>query len=445
MKIWLILYSKSSGVDYLAIVSDSIIATSTWTSVSITYDGSGTSTGLKLYIDGELEKEGYGVGDYEGLENYIGTFRLAAPFPNLYYYGTMDEPRVSNTVRSAAWIKTEFYNQSTSSDFYGIGDEQSSTTDGSASSTVWKYDGTSWGSPSTSQTTGSGSDGKIPTPGTAGAIRIREYVRDNVTSTYYKYNLHIDWQTNYGEYDYYNDQGDNYLASASSTEVTGVDRTISQNDWHRNASSTMNDPYTCPGASGNDCINEPPTNGSWYLGMLSGLTFQITTGLSVDFGTLDTSNNWTATANSTLQVSTSASNGYVVTAWATNDGRLKLEGLDYYIQKYNAINSAPREWDQNCNQNSQCCGFGYNTGDNTLSGGGASRFTQGTDTCSAAAPSGTTAYASFASSGPGDPVADSSNATSSDQRTVTYKVSTDSAQAAGDYQTTVIYVCTANY
>ncbi|MFQ6084526.1 MAG: hypothetical protein ACE5WD_14385, partial [Candidatus Aminicenantia bacterium] len=244
-----------------------------------------------------------------------------------------------------------------------------------------------------------------------------------------------------GEYDYYDDYGNNYLVSSS---TAGTDNVIGES-WHRTASSTFNSPETCPQGSGTQCVNEPPTNGSWYIGMLAGLTFEIPSGLSVNLGTLDSSNNWTASASSTLEVTTSASNGYVVTAWATNNARLRLGSLNIYIQKYDATNTTPEEWDQNCSQNSNCCGFGFTTDDSTLSGGTADRFTVGTATCSGAAASGVPAYAGFAVSGAGDPVADFTNPTSTDQTIITYRVSVDSAQAAGQYQTTVIYIATANY
>jgi len=43
-------------------------------------------------------------------------------YPTTYYYiGTIDEARVSNTARSADWIKTEYNNQSSPSTFYGLG------------------------------------------------------------------------------------------------------------------------------------------------------------------------------------------------------------------------------------------------------------------------------------------------------------------------------------
>jgi hypothetical protein len=185
--------------------------------------------------------------------------------------------------------------------------------------------------------------------------------------------------------------------------------------------------------------------------MRQGLLFEITTGLSVDFGELNSTNNWTAKASSTLEVTTSASNGYVVTAWAINEARMKLGSFDIYISKYNTKNDSPKEWDEDeyCYNYPNCCGFGFTTDDSDLSGGTSNRFTSGIGTtCAGAGASGNEAYSGFATSTETvafNPVADLSNPTTTDRTIITYKISVDSAQAAGNYQTTVIYICTANY
>jgi hypothetical protein len=435
-----LLYGQNSTGNYIKArtPNDSLMIADGWQFIHVTYDGSEDSSGIGMYIDGTNARNGnFSGGTYVAMNNQTATLKFA-----LYNIsGYADEVRISNARRSPAWIKAEFENQGSPSTFYSMDSEQASST---IAGTVWKYDENSWGVPSSSTTTGSGADGKIPEPGTTGAIRIREYSRTSSATTTYKYNLQIDWQTNYGEYDYFDDYGYNYLTSASSTESIGVDKTISDS-WHRTASSTMNDPYVCNEGSGNNCINNAPTNGSWYIGMYSALVFEITSGLYEGLGTLEASNNWTAEASSTLRVTTSASNGYVVTAWATNDGRLKLDNYSIYIEDYNAVNSAPREWNQTCTQNSNCCGFGYTTDDNDLYGGQANRFAISTTTCTGDTASGVSAYAGFLGSGPGDPVADSTSPTTTDETIVSYKVSTDAVQGAGNYQTTVIYVATANY
>jgi len=75
--------------------------------------------------------------------------------------------------------------------------------------TVWRHNGTDWGTPASSQTTGTDSSGKTPQPPNAGAIRIREYSMTNSSQcpgtgcTLYKYNLQIAEIDGYGAYDYY--------------------------------------------------------------------------------------------------------------------------------------------------------------------------------------------------------------------------------------------------
>ncbi len=291
--------------------------------------------------------------------------------------------------------------------------------------TIWKWSGGAWGDASTTQVTvtyATGTaTGTIPQPGTDGAIRIREYSEDSATTTYYKYNLQLT-VLGYSDYDYYNDQGNKYITSVSSTESSGVDKCISI-DWFRSSSSAMNTPYPS--------VNEPPTNGSWYAGMTSDLEFSVDS-LSVNLGQLDSGNDFTATGTTILYATTSYSGGYTVKAYASNDGRLKLDETNY-IDRWPYANSTPALWSGNCMNNSEC-GFGYTTDDNSLGPGYDNRFATSTK------------YAGFATSTPGDSMADETSAVpSGSEHTITYKVSTAVTQAPGTYNTTVYYVCTANY
>jgi hypothetical protein len=102
------------------------------------------------------------------------------------------------------------------------------------------------------------------------------------------------------------------------------------------------------------------------------------------------------------------------------------------IADWGGTNGSPTEWGTNCPTNGSYCGFGYNTDDITLAGGTANRFSG-------------SKYARFTHTGEGEEVADETGAVTSSPHVITYKISTNAAQAAGDYQTTVIYICTANY
>ncbi len=81
-----------------------------------TYDGSNTSAGIKLYIDGVaqaliLDEDG---GIYDGMANTttpvtIGTFDGGGTSHD--FNGRIDEVRVSNIARSACWIGASYNNQ----------------------------------------------------------------------------------------------------------------------------------------------------------------------------------------------------------------------------------------------------------------------------------------------------------------------------------------------
>jgi len=297
-----------------------------------------------------------------------------------------------------------------------------------ADATIWKHNGTSWGSASTSQFTVTQSDsnatGTTPQPNSDGAIRIREYQKTSAATTYYKYNLQTT-AAGFSAYNYDLDYG-NYITSVSSTEsTTTVDKCISQN-WHRDDISSLN------GSKPYDGLNLKPDHGSWYAGMTSDLEFSVDS-LSVDLGILYSGNDWTATGTTILYATTSASNGYVITAWAANEG--KLTTSTYEIIRWPYSNTTPATWAGNCWQNSEC-GFGYTTDDNNLSGGTSNRFATSTK------------YAGFATSfASAEPVADAdAPVPNGDQHTITYRVSVSKTQeAAENYSTTIYYICTAQY
>jgi len=54
----------------------------------------------------------------------IGNELDASNRPYRFFNGIIDDVRISNSVRSADWIKTEYNNQSSPGTFYSIGDEQ---------------------------------------------------------------------------------------------------------------------------------------------------------------------------------------------------------------------------------------------------------------------------------------------------------------------------------
>jgi len=336
-----------------------------------------------------------------------------------------------------------------------------------SNATVWLHNGTNWGSAAASQTTetvASGTealDGKITTPGTAGAIRIREFSMTASAScpgagcALYRYNIQVNQQNNwqYGEYDYYDDYGQNYLTScwAGSTNACNNDSTDDDTigaSWHRAAPATYNSPYTCQAGTDdpevneapNPCLNEASTNGSQFIGMLTGLAFNLSS-TSVTIPQLNAVNNFTdATQTTTATVSTSATNGYRLTLWAaqllTRVGG--SETISMFDDDGTVPNSAPLDWNSNC-QSADECGFGYHTNDATLGDGTANRF-------SAAGCGGDSkCWAGFLTTGEGALVGDSGGPASGAATIVSYKVSVDLTTLAGEYQTTLVYIVTTQY
>ncbi|MHC4544674.1 MAG: DUF2341 domain-containing protein, partial [Planctomycetota bacterium] len=92
----------------------------TWYHIVGVRDGST----IRIYINGVEGAVTDTIGtltDSSAFSLYIG--RLLAPSDPRHFDGQIDEARVSNIVRSADWILTEYNNQNDPSTFYSIGDE----------------------------------------------------------------------------------------------------------------------------------------------------------------------------------------------------------------------------------------------------------------------------------------------------------------------------------
>ena len=101
-------------------------------------------------------------------------------------------------------------------------------------------------------------------------------------------------------------------------------------------------------------------------------------------------------------------------------------------------NASPTDWNSNCQAASEC-GFGYQTNDATLGDGTANRF-------SAAGCGGDVkCWAGFLTTGEGALVGDSTAPASAAATVVSYKVSVNLTTAAGEYQTTLVYIVTSQY
>lgn len=150
------------------------------------------------------------------------------------------------------------------------------------------------------------------------------------------------------------------------------------------------------------------------------LTFTSTS--AVNFVNLNSINSYTDSKTVNLTISTNAYAGYTVKQWATSQLTAGSKTVAWYSGTY----AAPTTWSGT--------GFGYTTNDTSIA---SNVFATGTK------------YARFATTGPGDIVAQHTSAVAgtsiSDTPTLTFKLVVPSSQTAGRYTTTVVYSCVATY
>jgi hypothetical protein len=100
----------------------------TWYHIAVTYDGSGNTSGLSLFFNGEpvswstTTNSGYGKMRNTNSPLYMGKYDWSDP---KYYFGILDEIRISKGIaRSEEWINTGYQNQNYPSDFINVGPEE---------------------------------------------------------------------------------------------------------------------------------------------------------------------------------------------------------------------------------------------------------------------------------------------------------------------------------
>lgn len=93
------------------------------------YDGSNSGNGIDLMVDGALDNgEIWTGGNYAGMENknenvYIGGYKNPTT-GWFYWYGLIDEIRISGVVRSSDWLNTCFNTINDPYSFLSFGDEE---------------------------------------------------------------------------------------------------------------------------------------------------------------------------------------------------------------------------------------------------------------------------------------------------------------------------------
>jgi len=87
-------------------LDDDTFTTGSWLYAVGTYKG---GEKVKLYIDGELKKESADAAASGGLQNVSEQIRIGRVGDVRYFDGIIDEVRVSNVARSAAWVKASYH------------------------------------------------------------------------------------------------------------------------------------------------------------------------------------------------------------------------------------------------------------------------------------------------------------------------------------------------
>jgi hypothetical protein len=95
------------------------VMTGVWTHVAFTYDSSGN---YAFYLNGAPSGSGTNLQTFNFTGFYLGA-RASGGGTSETFNGSIDEPHVSNSVRSASWIGAEYNNQSNPGVFYSVGTE----------------------------------------------------------------------------------------------------------------------------------------------------------------------------------------------------------------------------------------------------------------------------------------------------------------------------------
>jgi len=109
-----------------ACTKSNILSAGSWTYVTIAFDGTQASntTKVKIYSNGAAQTVYDGGQTIRSSINLVDLHDLIGGFNNQYFSGLIDEWRLSNSIRSAGWIATEYNNQSSPSTFVTLGTQE---------------------------------------------------------------------------------------------------------------------------------------------------------------------------------------------------------------------------------------------------------------------------------------------------------------------------------
>jgi hypothetical protein len=102
-----------------------------WNYLSVTYNGDETGTGISFVLDGQVDEGVPFTGSaYNGMKNLaepmrIGSYHSTNENQWYYWYGLIDEVRISKIDRSSNWLTTSFNTMNDPSSFFSVGPEES--------------------------------------------------------------------------------------------------------------------------------------------------------------------------------------------------------------------------------------------------------------------------------------------------------------------------------
>ena len=136
---WALGLTSNNNVDFVVVYSgsdlrvdsSSPVSSGGWSYVTATLAGSATQSGqATIYINGSPSASGSGGGGQTGDDSAQTAYLANATYGDQAtapLNGSLDELRISNVIRSADWIATEYNNQSSPETFYALNAENNET------------------------------------------------------------------------------------------------------------------------------------------------------------------------------------------------------------------------------------------------------------------------------------------------------------------------------
>jgi hypothetical protein len=98
--------------------AETAISAGTWYRADLVYSG----TTLSFYLNGVFQRSVTVSSSGSGsATTQMGIGKGMAPTAQTYFYGSLDEIKISNIARSAAWILTDYNSQNSPQTFWGVG------------------------------------------------------------------------------------------------------------------------------------------------------------------------------------------------------------------------------------------------------------------------------------------------------------------------------------